>query len=162
MAKEKLIAPSPRERGTIGHIDHGKTTLTAASQGVAEAQSEEPVRSFDSIDNAPEERERDHDRDAHVEYETRTVTMRTSIAGQPIHQEHDHGAAQMDGAILVVAATDGPMRRPRSTFAGPQWCSLRLVFLNKCDASRIRTDRPGGDGSSRASDNTSFPATTFP
>ena len=114
MAKEKFDRSKPHVNvGTIGHIDHGKTTLTAAITKVLGKHNPKNVfRSFDSIDNAPEERERGITiATAHVEYET--ANRHYAHVDCPGHADYIKnmitGAAQMDGAILVVAATDGPM-----------------------------------------------------
>src|SRR5208337_758462 len=114
MAKEKFDRTKPHVNvGTIGHIDHGKTTLTAAITKVLQKHNpKNQFRSFDSIDNAPEERERGITiATAHVEYET--ANRHYAHVDCPGHADYIKnmitGAAQMDGAILVVAATDGPM-----------------------------------------------------
>ncbi len=123
MAKENFVRTKPHVNiGTIGHVDHGKTTLTAAITTVLAKQGLSEVKSFDQIDNAPEEKERGITiNTAHVEYET--AKRHYAHVDCPGHADYVKnmvtGAAQMDGAILVVAATDGPM---------PQ-----TVFLNKCD-----------------------------
>ncbi len=119
MAKEKFQRTKPHVNvGTIGHVDHGKTTLTAAiTQVLAKRVSgNNEIRSFDSIDNAPEERERGITiATAHVEYETEA--RHYAHVDCPGHADYIKnmvtGAAQMDGAILVVAATDGPMPQTR-------------------------------------------------
>ncbi|MGH9394076.1 MAG: GTP-binding protein, partial [Terriglobales bacterium] len=114
MAKEKFDRSKPHVNvGTIGHIDHGKTTLTAAiTKVLAKHDPKNTFRSFDSIDNAPEERERGITiATAHVEYST--ANRHYAHVDCPGHADYIKnmitGAAQMDGAILVVAATDGPM-----------------------------------------------------
>src|SRR5215470_9182754 len=107
MAKEKFDRSKPHVNvGTIGHIDHGKTTLTAAiTKVLAKNNPKIQFRSFDSIDNAPEEKARGITiATAHVEYETKNPHYVKNMIT---------GAAQMDGAILVVAATDGPMPQTR-------------------------------------------------
>src|SRR5437016_2182755 len=118
MAKEKFERSKPHVNiGTIGHIDHGKTTLTAAITKVLSKHNPKvQFRAFDSIDNAPEERERGITiAVSHVEYET--ANRHYSHMDCPGHADYIEnmitGAAQMDGAILVVAATDGPMPQPR-------------------------------------------------
>ena len=118
MGKAKFERTKPHVNiGTIGHIDHGKTTLTAAiTKVLAEQGTNTAVRSFDSIDNAPEERERGITiATAHVEYETEK--RHYAHVDCPGHADYIKnmitGAAQMDGAILVVAATDGPMPQTR-------------------------------------------------
>ncbi|MBT4967696.1 MAG: elongation factor Tu, partial [Bacteroidetes bacterium] len=117
MAKEKFERGKPHVNiGTIGHVNHGKTTLTAAiTMILAEAGGAE-FRSFDSIDNAPEEKERGITiNTAHVEYAT--ANRHYAHVDCPGHADYVKnmvtGAAQMDGAILVVAATDGPMPQTR-------------------------------------------------
>ena len=118
MAKEKFERSKPHVNiGTIGHIDHGKTTLTAAITKVLSKHNPKVAfRAFDSIDNAPEERERGITiAVAHVEYET--ANRHYAHIDCPGHADYMKnmitGAAQMDGAILVVAATDGPMPQTR-------------------------------------------------
>jgi elongation factor Tu len=126
--------------GTIGHIDHGKTTLTAAITKVLQKHNpKNQFRSFDSIDNAPEERERGITiATAHVEYETKN--RHYAHVDCPGHADYIKnmitGAAQMDGAILVVAATDGPMPQTKEhvLLARQVGVPCVLVFLNKCDA----------------------------
>src|SRR5437764_11683703 len=118
MAKEKFDRSKPHcNVGTIGHIDHGKTTLTAAiTKVLAKNNPKIQFRSFDSIDNAPEERERGITiATAHVEYETKN--RHYAHVDCPGHADYIKnmitGAAQMDGAMLVAAATDGPMPQTR-------------------------------------------------
>jgi elongation factor Tu len=126
--------------GTIGHIDHGKTTLTAAITKVLTKHNPKNIfRSFDSIDNAPEERERGITiATAHVEYETKN--RHYAHVDCPGHADYIKnmitGAAQMDGAILVVAATDGPMPQTKEhvLLARQVGVPYIVVFLNKCDA----------------------------
>jgi elongation factor Tu len=141
MAKEKFDRTKPHVNvGTIGHIDHGKTTLTAAITKVLQKHNPKIVfRSFDSIDNAPEERERGITiATAHVEYET--VNRHYAHVDCPGHADYIKnmitGAAQMDGAILVVAATDGPMPQTREhvLLARQVGVPYIVVALNKCDA----------------------------
>ncbi|MGH9580230.1 MAG: elongation factor Tu [Terriglobales bacterium] len=141
MAKEKFDRTKPHVNvGTIGHIDHGKTTLTAAITKVLQKHNPKIVfRSFDSIDNAPEERERGITiATAHVEYET--ANRHYAHVDCPGHADYIKnmitGAAQMDGAILVVAATDGPMPQTREhvLLARQVGVPYIVVFLNKCDA----------------------------
>ncbi len=158
MAKEKFDRSKPHVNvGTIGHIDHGKTTLTAAiTKVLAKHNPKNTFRSFDSIDNAPEERERGITiATAHVEYET--ANRHYAHVDCPGHADYIKnmitGAAQMDGAILVVAATDGPMPQTKEhvLLARQVGVPCIVVFLNKCDAVEDDgADRPGGDGSSRA------------
>src|SRR5436853_3624882 len=141
MAKEKFDRSKPHVNvGTIGHIDHGKTTLTAAITKVLSKHNPKiKFRSFDSIDNAPEERERGITiATAHVEYET--GNRHYAHVDCPGHADYIKnmitGAAQMDGAILVVAATDGPMPQTREhiLLARQVGVPYIVVFLNKCDA----------------------------
>ncbi len=141
MAKEKFDRSKPHVNvGTIGHIDHGKTTLTAAITKVLQKHNpKNQFRSFDSIDNAPEERERGITiATAHVEYETKN--RHYAHVDCPGHADYIKnmitGAAQMDGAILVVAATDGPMPQTKEhvLLARQVGVPCIVVFLNKCDA----------------------------
>ena len=141
MAKEKFDRSKPHVNvGTIGHIDHGKTTLTAAITKVLQKHNpKNTFRSFDSIDNAPEERERGITiATAHVEYET--PNRHYAHVDCPGHADYIKnmitGAAQMDGAILVVAATDGPMPQTKEhvLLARQVGVPYIVVFLNKCDA----------------------------
>ena len=141
MAKEKFDRSKPHVNvGTIGHIDHGKTTLTAAITKVLSKNNPKiKFRSFDSIDNAPEERERGITiATAHVEYET--PNRHYAHVDCPGHADYIKnmitGAAQMDGAILVVAATDGPMPQTREhvLLARQVGVPCIVVALNKCDA----------------------------
>ena len=117
MAKEKFERTKPHVNiGTIGHVDHGKTTLTAAITTVLAKKGLSEVKSFDQIDNAPEEKERGITiNTSHVEYET--ATRHYAHVDCPGHADYVKnmvtGAAQMDGAIIVVAATDGPMPQTR-------------------------------------------------
>jgi elongation factor Tu len=141
MAKEKFERSKPHVNiETIGHIDHGKTTLTAAITKVLSKHNPKVMfRAFDSIDNAPEERERGITiAVAHVEYET--PNRHYAHIDCPGHADYVKnmitGAAQMDGAILVVAATDGPMPQTREhiLLARQVGVPFITVFLNKCDA----------------------------
>ena len=141
MAKEKFDRSKPHINiGTIGHIDHGKTTLTAAiTKVLSDGDDKVSFRSFDSIDNAPEERERGITiATAHVEYTT--ANRHYAHVDCPGHADYvKHmitGAAQMDGAILVVAATDGPMPQTREhiLLARQVGVPFLVVFLNKVDA----------------------------
>jgi len=139
MSKEKFERTKPHVNiGTIGHVDHGKTTLTAAitkclsSKGLAEKTD------FENIDNAPEERERGITiNTAHVEYETEP--RHYAHVDCPGHADYIKnmitGAAQMDGAILVVAATDGPMQQTREHLLLARQVNVPsiVVFMNKCD-----------------------------
>ena len=145
MAKEKFVRSKPHVNiGTIGHVDHGKTTLTAAITKVLAEQgfSSEGVRSFDSIDNAPEEKERGITiNTAHVEYET--ANRHYAHVDCPGHADYVKnmvtGAAQMDGAIVVIAATDGVMPQTREHILLARQVNVpRLViFLNKCDSPDV-------------------------
>ncbi len=141
MAKEKFDRSKPHVNvGTIGHVDHGKTTLTAAITKVLQKHNPKiQFRSFDSIDNAPEEKARGITiATAHVEYETKN--RHYAHVDCPGHADYVKnmitGAAQMDGAILVVAATDGPMPQTREhiLLARQVGVPAMVVFLNKCDA----------------------------
>ncbi len=139
MAKEKFERTKPHVNvGTIGHVDHGKTTLTAAMTMVMARKSGTEVRSFDSIDNAPEERERGITiATAHVEYETET--RHYAHVDCPGHADYVKnmitGAAQMDGAILVVSASDGPMPQTREhiLLARQVGVPYIIVYMNKVD-----------------------------
>ena len=139
MAKETFDRSKPHLNiGTIGHVDHGKTTLTAAITKVLADAGLSEARSFDSIDNAPEEKERGITiNTSHVEYQT--ATRHYAHVDCPGHADYvKHmitGAAQMDGAILVVAATDGPMPQTREhILLGRQVGIPRIVvFMNKVD-----------------------------
>ena len=124
--------------GTIGHVDHGKTTLTAAITSVLANAGLSEARSFDSIDSAPEEKERGITiNTAHVEYST--ATRHYAHVDCPGHADYVKnmvtGAAQMDGAILVVASTDGPMPQTREhiLLARQVGVPRLVVFMNKCD-----------------------------
>jgi len=141
MAKEKFDRTKPHVNvGTIGHIDHGKTTLTAAiTKVLAKNNPKIQFRSFDSIDNAPEEKARGITiATAHVEYETKN--RHYAHVDCPGHADYIKnmitGAAQMDGAILVVAATDGPMPQTREhiLLARQVGVPAMVVFMNKVDA----------------------------
>jgi elongation factor Tu len=140
MAKKKFERTKPHVNiGTIGHIDHGKTTLTAAITKYLALKGGAEYRAFDSIDNAPEERERGITiAIAHVEYET--AHRHYAHVDCPGHADYIKnmitGAAQMDGAILVVAATDGPMPQTREhiLLARQVEVPYMVVFLNKVDA----------------------------
>ena len=139
MAKENFVRTKPHVNiGTIGHVDHGKTTLTAAITTVLAKKGLSEVRSFDQIDNAPEEKERGITiNSSHVEYET--ATRHYAHVDCPGHADYVKnmvtGAAQMDGAILVVAATDGPMPQTREHVLLARQVNVPrlVVFLNKCD-----------------------------
>ena len=139
MAKETFDRSKPHLNiGTIGHVDHGKTTLTAAITKVLAEKGLSEAREFDSIDNAPEEKERGITiNTAHVEYQT--ANRHYAHVDCPGHADYVKnmvtGAAQMDGAILVVAATDGPMPQTREhILLGRQVGIPRIVvFLNKVD-----------------------------
>ncbi len=139
MAKEKFERTKPHVNiGTIGHIDHGKTTLTAAITKVLSEKGLSEFRSFDSIDNAPEEKERGITiNTAHVEYQTEK--RHYAHIDCPGHADYIKnmvtGAAQMDGAILVVAATDGPMPQTREHILLARQVNVPkiVVFINKVD-----------------------------
>ena len=141
MAKEKFERTKPHVNiGTIGHVDHGKTTLTAAISKVLHEKGfgSEEVKSFDQIDNAPEEKERGITiNTAHIEYET--ATRHYAHVDCPGHADYVKnmvtGAAQMDGAILVVAATDGPMPQTREHILLARQVNVPkiVVFMNKVD-----------------------------
>ena len=139
MAREKYERTKPHVNiGTIGHVDHGKTTLTAAITGVMAAAGKAQARKFDEIDAAPEEKARGITiSTAHVEYET--DARHYAHVDCPGHADYVKnmitGAAQMDGAILVVAATDGamPQTREHILLARQVGVPNLVVFLNKCD-----------------------------
>src|SRR5660398_196568 len=139
MAKEKFDRSKPHVNiGTIGHVDHGKTTLTAAITMVLAKKGFCEIKSFDQIDNAPEEKERGITiNTAHVEYET--ANRHYAHVDCPGHADYVEnmvtGAAQMDGAILVVSAADGPMPQTREhiLLARQVGVPYIIVFLNKCD-----------------------------
>ncbi len=139
MAKEKFDRSKPHVNiGTIGHVDHGKTTLTAAITMALAKKGLSEQRSFDSIDNAPEERERGITiATAHVEYST--AARHYAHVDCPGHADYVKnmitGAAQMDGAILVVAATDGPMPQTREHILLARQVGVPkiVVFMNKVD-----------------------------
>ena len=139
MAKQKFERTKPHVNiGTIGHVDHGKTTLTAAITSVLASKGLAQARAYDQIDGAPEEKQRGITiNTAHVEYET--VNRHYAHVDCPGHADYVKnmitGAAQMDGGILVIAATDGPMAQTREhILLARQVVVPRLVvFLNKCD-----------------------------
>ncbi|MDR1591288.1 MAG: elongation factor Tu [Prevotellaceae bacterium] len=139
MAKEKFDRSKPHVNvGTIGHVDHGKTTLTAAITTVLAKKGLSELRTFDSIDNAPEEKERGITiNTAHVEYQT--ANRHYAHVDCPGHADYVKnmvtGAAQMDGAIIVVAATDGPMPQTREHILLARQVNVPrlVVFMNKCD-----------------------------
>jgi elongation factor Tu len=139
MAKETFDRSKPHVNiGTIGHVDHGKTTLTAAITKVLADAGTSEARSFDSIDNAPEEKERGITiNTSHVEYAT--ANRHYAHVDCPGHADYVKnmvtGAAQMDGAILVCAATDGPMPQTREHILLARQVNVPriVVFLNKCD-----------------------------
>ena len=139
MAKEKFERTKPHVNiGTIGHVDHGKTTLTAAITMVLNKKFGGEVRRYDEIDNAPEEKERGITiNTAHVEYQT--ANRHYAHVDCPGHADYVKnmitGAAQMDGAILVIAATDGPMAQTREhvLLARQAGVPAIVVFLNKVD-----------------------------
>ena len=139
MAKEKFDRSKPHVNiGTIGHVDHGKTTLTAAITQVLAKKGLSEIKSFDSIDNAPEEKERGITiNTAHVEYQT--ANRHYAHVDCPGHADYVKnmvtGAAQMDGAIIVVAGTDGPMPQTREHILLARQVNVPkiVVFLNKVD-----------------------------
>jgi elongation factor Tu len=139
MAKEKFVRTKPHVNiGTIGHVDHGKTTLTAAITMVLNKKGLSEVRTYDSIDNAPEERERGVTINiSHVEYQTEN--RHYAHIDCPGHADYIKnmitGAAQMDGAILVVSAFDGPMPQTREHILLARQVNVpaMVVFLNKTD-----------------------------
>jgi elongation factor Tu len=139
MAKEKFDRSKPHVNiGTIGHVDHGKTTLTAAITSVLASKGLSQARSFDSIDNAPEERERGITiATAHVEYTTEK--RHYAHVDCPGHADYVKnmitGAAQMDGAILVVSAADGPMPQTREHVLLARQVNVPyiVVYMNKVD-----------------------------
>ena len=139
MAKETFNRSKPHVNvGTIGHVDHGKTTLTAAITTVLAKAGLSELRSFDSIDNAPEEKEPGITiNTSHVEYET--ANRHYAHVDCPGHADYVKnmvtGAAQMDGAIIVVAATDGPMPQTREHVLLARQVNVPalVIFMNKCD-----------------------------
>jgi len=139
MAKEKFDRSKPHVNiGTIGHVDHGKTTLTAAITKVLAGDGLAEITDFDQIDNAPEEKERGITiNTAHVEYTT--ANRHYAHVDCPGHADYVKnmvtGAAQMDGAILVVAATDGPMPQTREHILLSRQVNVPKIvaFMNKCD-----------------------------
>ncbi len=139
MSKEKFERTKPHVNvGTIGHVDHGKTTLTAAITTVLAKTYGGSARAFDQIDNAPEEKARGITiNTSHVEYDT--PTRHYAHVDCPGHADYVKnmitGAAQMDGAITVVAATDGPMPQTREHILLGRQVGVPyiIVFLNKCD-----------------------------
>ena len=139
MAKEKFERNKPHVNvGTIGHVDHGKTTLTAAISAVLTKVHGGEVKDFAQIDNAPEERERGITiNTSHIEYDT--ADRHYAHVDCPGHADYIKnmitGAAQMDGAILVVAATDGPMPQTREHILLSRQVGVPyiIVFMNKCD-----------------------------
>ncbi|MDD2203640.1 MAG: elongation factor Tu [Bacilli bacterium] len=139
MAKEKFVRSKPHVNiGTIGHVDHGKTTLTAAITQVLSKNGQAKAMDYNQIDGAPEEKARGITiNTSHVEYETEK--RHYAHVDCPGHADYVKnmitGAAQMDGAILVIAATDGPMAQTREhiLLAGQVGVPRMVVFLNKCD-----------------------------
>ena len=139
MAKEKFERTKPHVNvGTIGHVDHGKTTLTAAISKTLSAAGLAEQMNFDQIDNAPEEKERGITiNTSHIEYETEK--RHYAHVDCPGHADYIKnmitGAAQMDGAILVVAATDGPMQQTREHLLLAKQVNVPsiVIFMNKCD-----------------------------
>ena len=139
MSKEKFDRVKPHcNIGTIGHVDHGKTTLTAAITTVLAKKGLAQARAYDQIDNAPEEKERGITiNTTHVEYQT--ANRHYAHVDCPGHADYVKnmitGAAQMDGAILVVSAADGPMPQTREhiLLARQVGVPAIVVFMNKCD-----------------------------
>lgn len=139
MAKEKFVRNKPHLNvGTIGHVDHGKTTLSAAITTILNKKGFADIRSYDSIDNAPEEKERGVTINiAHLEYETEK--RHYAHIDCPGHADYIKnmitGAAQMDGAILVVSAADGPMPQTREHILLARQVNVPqlVVYMNKCD-----------------------------
>ena len=144
MAREKYERTKPHVNvGTIGHVDHGKTTLTAAITATLAAAGQAELKKFDEIDAAPEEKARGITiSTAHVEYET--ATRHYAHVDCPGHADYVKnmitGAAQMDGAILVVAATDGamPQTREHILLARQVGVPNLVVFLNKWDIVAVK------------------------
>ena len=145
MAKQMFNRSKPHVNiGTIGHIDHGKTTLTAAITKFLAFQGKAEYTDYSSIDKAPEERERGITiNTAHVEYETEN--RHYAHVDCPGHADYIKnmitGAAQMDGAILVIAASDGPMAQTREHLLLARQVNVPsvLIFLNKCDQSTTKS-----------------------
>ncbi|MBQ0065437.1 MAG: GTP-binding protein, partial [Firmicutes bacterium] len=139
MAKQKFDRSKTHVNiGTIGHVDHGKTTLTAAITNVLAGKGMAKASAYDEIDGAPEEKERGITiNTAHVEYET--AHRHYAHVDCPGHADYIKnmitGAAQMDGSILVVAASDGPMPQTREHILLARQVGVQsiVVFLNKCD-----------------------------
>src|SRR5882724_859221 len=139
MAKEAFNRSKPHVNvGTIGHVDHGKTTLTAAITTILAKKGFAEARAYDQIDNAPEEKERGITiNTSHVEYSTKA--RHYAHVDCPGHADYVKnmitGAAQMDGAILVVSAADGPMPQTREhiLLARQVGVPSLVVYLNKCD-----------------------------
>ena len=146
MAKQKFDRSKTHVNiGTIGHIDHGKTTLTSAITRVLAKQGKAEAKAYDQIDGAPEEKARGITiNTAHVEYET--DKRHYAHVDCPGHADYIKnmitGAAQMDGAILVVAATDGPMPQTNEhvLLARQVGVPRMVVFLNKCDMMEGQED----------------------
>ena len=165
MAKEKFNRNKPHVNvGTIGHVDHGKTTLTAAITKVLAKKGLAKFMAYDQIDKAPEERERGITiAIAHVEYET--DKRHYAHVDCPGHADYIKnmitGAAQMDGAILVVSAPDGPMPQTREhiLLARQVGVPAIVVYLNKVDMmpGRRGAARPGRAGAARAADEVPVP-----
>ena len=165
MAKEKFDRNKPHVNiGTIGHVDHGKTTLTAAITKTQASKGKAQFMAYDQIDKAPEERERGITiATAHVEYET--DKRHYAHVDCPGHADYIKnmitGAAQMDGAILVVSAPDGPMPQTREhiLLARQVGVPAIVVFLNKVRHGRRRPGaaRAGRDGGARAAQQVRVP-----
>ena len=164
MAKGKFERTKPHINvGTIGHVDHGKTTLTAAITSVLAAKFGGEAKAYDQIDAAPEEKARGITiNTAHVEYET--SKRHYAHVDCPGHADYVKnmitGAAQMDGAILVVSAADGPMPQTREhiLLARQVGVPYIIVFLNKCDmVDDAELLGAGRDGSARAAGQVRIP-----
>ena len=154
MAKEQFQRTKPHVNiGTIGHVDHGKTTLTAAITTVLAKKGLSELRSFDSIDNAPEEKERGITiNTSHVEYET--ANRHYAHVDCPGHADYVKnmvtGAAQMDGAIIVVAATDGPMPQTREHILLARQVNVPRIDYPRFCSGCLEWRTPMGRESSRA------------
>ena len=169
MAKQKFERSKPHVNvGTIGHVDHGKTTLTAAITKVLAMQGGADFRAFDSIDNAPEEQQRGITiAISHVEYET--DNRHYAHVDCPGHADYIKnmitGAAQMDGAILVVSAPDGPMPQTREHILLARQVEVpshgRLPEQGRHDGRR-EAARAGRDGAARAAEQVRLPGRRHP
>ena len=168
MAKEKFVRSKPHVNvGTIGHVDHGKTTLTAALTKVMAEKNGGEFTAYDQIDKAPEEKARGITiATAHVEYQSQA--RHYAHVDCPGHADYVKnmitGAAQMDGAILVVSAADGPMPQTREHILLARQVGVPYIVVYSEQVrhgGRRRADRAGGDGGARAAGpSTSSRATT--